>query len=104
VPYDLGQAIAVANDSDYGLAAFALTEDPRTGLRLARELEAGTIWVNTLDRSVIDPPFGGIKQSGIGVEKSRWAFDEYLVPRAVYDGFPPDSGTVGLAAEVSCPR
>jgi succinate-semialdehyde dehydrogenase/glutarate-semialdehyde dehydrogenase len=97
VPYDdLEQAIAVANDTEYGLAAFALTEDPRTGIRLARELEAGTVWVNALDRSVIALPFGGLKQSGIGVEKSPWAFDEYLVPRAVYYGFIPRSGATDL--------
>jgi len=92
VPFDeLDEAVALANSTDYGLAAFALTEDAATGARLAEELEAGTIWVNALDKSVIELPFGGVKQSGIGVEKSQWAFDEYLLTRAVYLGFPGEA-------------
>ena len=46
------------------------------------------MWINALDRSSMDAPFGGVKQSGIGVEKSRWAFDEYLQPRAIYFEVP----------------
>jgi acyl-CoA reductase-like NAD-dependent aldehyde dehydrogenase len=85
---DLDEAIALANASEYGLAAFALTRDAATGARLGEELEAGTVWVNALDKSRIELPFGGLKHSGVGVEKSRFAFDEYLQPRAVYLGFP----------------
>jgi succinate-semialdehyde dehydrogenase/glutarate-semialdehyde dehydrogenase len=96
VPFDdLEQAIELANGTEYGLAAFALTRDRATGARLARDLEAGTVWVNALDKSVIELPFGGVKQSGIGVEKSAWAFDEYLQPRAIYFGFPPDGHGAG---------
>ncbi len=91
VPFDgLDDAIEMANAPDYGLAAFALTADREAGARLSRELEAGTVWVNALDKSVLELPFGGVKQSGIGVEKSQWAFDEYLQRRAVYFGFSPD--------------
>jgi len=86
--HDLDEAIALANDTEYGLAAFALTADRATGARLARDLEAGTVWVNALGESVPELPFGGVKQSGIGVEKSRWAFEEYLQRKAVYFGFP----------------
>lgn len=86
---DLAEGIALANATEYGLAAFALTEDRAAGLRLGDELEAGSVWVNALDKSLIELPFGGVKQSGIGVEKSQWAFDEYLQPRALYLGFPP---------------
>jgi acyl-CoA reductase-like NAD-dependent aldehyde dehydrogenase len=86
------EAVARANASPYGLAAFALTGDPRTGARLAEELEAGTVWVNALDQTLLELPFGGVKQSGIGIEKSARAFDEYLLPRAVYFGFPTGSG------------
>ena len=88
---DLDEAIERANATPYGLAAFALTEDPRTGARLSEELEAGTVWVNALDKTVIELPFGGVKASGIGVEKSQWAFDEYIQPRAVYLGFAPEA-------------
>ena len=90
LPFDeLDEAVALANATDYGLAAFALTEDPVRGARLAEDLEAGTVWVNALDKSVIALPFGGVKQSGIGLEKSQWAFDEYLSTRALYLGFAP---------------
>jgi succinate-semialdehyde dehydrogenase/glutarate-semialdehyde dehydrogenase len=95
---DLEEAIALANGTPYGLAAFALTEDPGTGARLAEELEAGTVWINALDRSSLELPFGGVKQSGIGVEKSRYAFDEYLQPRALYLGLRLGEGPSPPAA------
>lgn len=90
IPFDgLEEAIARANATEYGLAAFALTRDPGTGRRLSQELEARTVWINALDKTLLELPFGGVKQSGIGVEKSPWAFDEYLQRRAIYFGFPP---------------
>ena len=81
---DIDEAIALANGTDYGLAAFGLAGSTANAERLSRELEAGSVWVNALDKQSFDAPFGGVKKSGIGVEKSRWAFDEYLQPRAVY--------------------
>ena len=81
---DLDDAIARANDTMYGLGAFALTEDAATAQRLARELEAGTVWCGAIDRASMAAPFGGRKDSGIGIEKSRWAFDAYALPRAIY--------------------
>ncbi len=81
---ELDEAIALANATDYGLAAFALAGDPAVAARLRDTLEAGSVWINALDRAAMEAPFGGIKQSGLGVEKSRWAFHEYLQPRAIY--------------------
>lgn len=96
VPFDsLDEALDRANATEYGLAAFALTRDPRVGERLCRELEAGTVWVNALDKTVIDLPFGGVKRSGVGVEKSTWGFDAYVQPRAIYYGFPDAVGNGG---------
>lgn len=93
-PFDtIDDGIALANETPYGLAAFALTGDFPTATRLSEELEAGTVWINAISRSLIELPFGGIKQSGIGLEKSARAFDEYLVPRALYlGGHAPISG------------
>ena len=81
---DLDDAIDRANGTDYGLSAFALARDPEVARALRERLEAGSVWVNALDRASMAAPFGGIKHSGIGVEKSRWAFNEYLQPRAIY--------------------
>ena len=89
------EAIARANDSVYGLAAFALTRDPQRARRLVEELEAGSVWVNALDRSLMELPFGGVKQSGVGVEKSRWGFEEYLHRRAVVVGIPSSGEETG---------
>ena len=81
---ELEEAIERANGTEFGLSAFALARDPAVARALRERLEAGSVWVNALDRASMAAPFGGIKQSGLGVEKSRWAFNEYLQPRAIY--------------------
>lgn len=81
---ELDEAIERANGTEYGLSAFALAGDPEVARALRERLEAGSVWVNALDRASMAAPFGGIKHSGLGVEKSRWAFNEYLQPRAIY--------------------
>ena len=64
-------AIAIANDSPYGLAAGVWTTDMGTALRMSRHLEAGTVWVNSYRAVSYLAPFGGYKQSGIGRERVR---------------------------------
>jgi len=81
---DLEEAVGLANDSRYGLAAYVFCGDAMRGFRLAEALEAGTVWVNGIHRTYDFAPFGGYKQSGLGREKSRFGLDEYLELKTIY--------------------
>jgi acyl-CoA reductase-like NAD-dependent aldehyde dehydrogenase len=74
---DVDEAIRIANDVEYGLAAAIWTRDINTAHRSARALRAGTVYVNCYDADDITVPFGGFKQSGIGRDKSLHALDKY---------------------------
>jgi acyl-CoA reductase-like NAD-dependent aldehyde dehydrogenase len=71
------QAVAIANDSSYGLQAGVWSSDLSRAHRVARRLRAGTVHVNQYDEDDITVPFGGYKQSGNGRDKSLHAFDKY---------------------------
>lgn len=74
---DVEDAIDLANDSVYGLAAGIWTRDIQKAHRTAKQLEAGNVWVNTYRTSQVGTPFGGMKQSGYGRERSWHALHEY---------------------------
>jgi succinate-semialdehyde dehydrogenase / glutarate-semialdehyde dehydrogenase len=73
-----GPAIALANASEYGLASYFYARDLSQVFRVARAIEAGIVGVNEGIISTAEAPFGGVKQSGIGREGSRYGIEEYL--------------------------
>jgi acyl-CoA reductase-like NAD-dependent aldehyde dehydrogenase len=74
----LDEAVALANDSEYGLAAYVFTNDLRTALRAAEGLEAGGIGVNVNNVVDLQAPFGGWKESGLGRELGHYGLEAYL--------------------------
>ena len=79
VPYDdPEELIAAANDSVYGLAAAVWTRDISKGHQLARQMRAGSVWVNCYNVFDASLPFGGYKQSGYSREKGQQALNAYL--------------------------
>ena len=72
------EAIALANRTRYGLGATVWTQDLRTGERIARELDSGSVLINSLMRSDVRLPFGGVKKSGYGRELSEFGIKEFV--------------------------
>jgi acyl-CoA reductase-like NAD-dependent aldehyde dehydrogenase len=85
IPFDDEEdAIRIANDTLYGLAAGVWTKSIRRALVMSERLEAGTVWVNTYRAVSFLSPFGGYKRSGIGRESGRNAIREYLQTKSVW--------------------
>ncbi|PZL93514.1 succinate-semialdehyde dehydrogenase (NADP(+)) [Pantoea graminicola] len=80
------EAIAMANDTPYGLAAYFFTENIRRAWRVAESLEAGMVGFNTGAVSLEVAPFGGVKLSGLGREGSRYGIEEYLELKTFHIG------------------
>ena len=78
------EAIAIANDTQYGLAASLWTSDLSRALRVSDALQAGTVSVNTMDALSTMTPFGGFKQSGIGRDLSLHSFDKYTGLKTIW--------------------
>jgi gamma-glutamyl-gamma-aminobutyraldehyde dehydrogenase len=74
---DADEAVRVANDTQFGLAAALWTNDLSSAHRLSRRLKAGTVWVNCFEEGDMSMPFGGVGASGFGRDKSAHALDKY---------------------------
>jgi aldehyde dehydrogenase (NAD+) len=85
IPFDSDdEALAIANDSIYGLAAGVWTSSIGRALKMAHELEAGTVWTNTYRVSSPLSPFGGYKRSGFGRESGLLAIREFVQEKSVW--------------------
>ncbi|MDP3898190.1 MAG: aldehyde dehydrogenase, partial [Mesorhizobium sp.] len=79
IPVDSDEeALRIANDTIYGLAAAVFTSDMTRAHRFSEDIQAGTVWINTYDQSNLATPFGGFKQSGFGRDRSVHALDKYM--------------------------
>ncbi len=84
-PFDeISQAVDEANATPYGLAAYLFSADLAGALEWAGRLEVGSVWVNRVHQAYPQAPFGGMKESGLGREKSRFGMEEYTELKTVY--------------------
>lgn len=91
IPFeDEDEAIAIANDSPYGLAAGVWTASMRRAIHVSERLQAGSVWVNTYRTVSYLAPFGGFKTSGIGRENGREAIEEYLQTKSIWVNLAED--------------
>jgi len=81
-----GEAVAIANATPYGLASYFYTSDLKRSWRVAERLDFGMVGLNTGSVSMEVAPFGGVKQSGLGREGSKYGLDEYLEIKAFHIG------------------
>jgi len=85
IPFDdEAEALRLANDSQYGLAAAVWSRDIFKCLRMVKRLQAGIVWVNHMQPTYVEAPWGGYKMSGIGRELGPWGADEYLQVKQVH--------------------
>jgi acyl-CoA reductase-like NAD-dependent aldehyde dehydrogenase len=80
-------ALVMANDSIYGLAAAVWTSNINAAHRVSAALRAGTVWVNSFDKSSVATPFGGFKQSGFGRDRSPHAIDKYVDLKTIWTAY-----------------
>jgi betaine-aldehyde dehydrogenase len=85
IPFeDEKDAVRIANDSPYGLAAAVWSRDIYKALRMVKSLRAGIVWVNHMQPTYVEAPWGGYKQSGFGRELGPWGIEEYLETKQVH--------------------
>jgi betaine-aldehyde dehydrogenase len=78
------EAIRIANETPYGLAAAVWSRDIFKAFRVVKALRAGIVWVNHMQPTYVEAPWGGYKQSGFGRELGPWGIEEYLETKQVY--------------------
>jgi 5-carboxymethyl-2-hydroxymuconic-semialdehyde dehydrogenase len=84
IPFaDENEALTLANDVRYGLAAYLWTNDVGRAHRFSRALEAGMVWVNSENNRHLPTPFGGTKASGMGRDGGDYSFDFYMETKNV---------------------
>jgi acyl-CoA reductase-like NAD-dependent aldehyde dehydrogenase len=84
---DEAEALRLANDTPYGLAAAVWTQDMNVAHRMSAALRGGTVWVNAFDRSTMATPFGGFKLSGFGRDRSPHAIDKYCDLKTIWTAY-----------------
>jgi len=85
IPFkDEAEALAIANATPYGLAAAVWTRDIFKAFRIVKQLEAGIVWVNHMQPTMLEAPWGGYKMSGFGRELGHWGVEEYLETKQIY--------------------
>ena len=85
IPFDDEKdAVRIANDTPYGLAAAVWSRDIFKALRMVKALRAGIVWVNHMQPTYVEAPWGGYKQSGFGRELGPWGIEEYLETKQVH--------------------
>ncbi len=85
IPFDdEREALRIANDTSFGLAAAVWTRDIYRALRMVKAIRAGIVWVNHMQPTYVEAPWGGFKQSGFGRELGLHGIDEYLETKQVH--------------------
>jgi betaine-aldehyde dehydrogenase len=85
IPFeDEKDAVKIANDTPFGLAAAVWSRDIYRALRAVKAIRAGIVWVNHMQPTFVEAPWGGFKQSGYGRELGPWGVQEYLETKQVH--------------------
>jgi succinate-semialdehyde dehydrogenase/glutarate-semialdehyde dehydrogenase len=80
------EAVALANDTPFGLGSYVMTNDPEQAERVANQIDAGMVYVNVVGADAAETPFGGTKRSGFGRELGRLGADEFVNKKLIYTG------------------